>query len=310
MKVPTDATKVFSPNLYTEIVTNPTELTTSFPTDLNVLFRRNSASGGYWTDRLRGSTTSANGLLTSFDTASEFSYGVSPFLFDNNTGVKATYLFNNTSGSLDVDYQFRRAPSFFDEVCYDGSTFQLTVTHNLQVAPQLIITKARNNVDDWYVWCQYNSSISTGACISPNSNSSTASSAGGTISSLTSTTFKTYLPGTTGVSAVSYLFATCAGVSKVGSYTGTGTLTTINCGFTGGARFVMIKRTNASANWFIWDTSRGMVNGTDPSLALNTTSAESNANSVYTATTGFQLLASPSADVNTSGGTYIYLAIA
>jgi hypothetical protein len=99
-------------------------------------------------------------------------------------------------------------------------------------------------------------------------------------------------------------------VFKPFTYTGTGATQTISCGFTGGARFVMIKRTDSTSDWFVWDTARGMVSGTDPSLSLNTISAESNANSVYTATTGFQLLASPSADVNTSGGSYIFLAIA
>jgi hypothetical protein len=108
---------------------------------------------------------------------------------------------------------------------------------------------------------------------------------------------------------VAYLFATCPGVSKVGSYTGTGATQTINCGFTGGARFVLIKRTDSIGDWYIWDTVRGMVSGTDPSLLPNTTNAEVNANSVYTATTGFQIV-STAAGINASGGTYIFLAIA
>jgi hypothetical protein len=110
---------------------------------------------------------------------------------------------------------------------------------------------------------------------------------------------------------VAYLFATCAGVSKVGSYTGTGSTLTIDCGFTGGARFVMIKQYGNSApnsGWYVWDTARGMVSGTDPSLQFNSTAAESNANWVYTVTTGFQIVTSNS-DVNSSGGTYIFLAI-
>ena len=94
------------------------------------------------------------------------------------------------------------------------------------------------------------------------------------------------------------------------SYTGTGAAQTINCGFTGGARFVLIKRTDGVSDWNVWDTARGMVAGTDPWYAMNLWAAESNNNSTYTIATGFQLLASPSADVNTNGGSYIYLAIA
>ena len=108
---------------------------------------------------------------------------------------------------------------------------------------------------------------------------------------------------------VAYLFASLPGVSKVGSYTGTGTTQQINCGFTGGARFVLIKRTDSTGDWYVWDTARGMVAGTDPSLLLNSTAAEVNANSVYTTGVGFQIV-STAAGINASGGTYIYLAIA
>jgi hypothetical protein len=53
-----------------------------------------------------------------------------------------------------------------------------------------------------------------------------------------------------------------------------------------------------------------MVAGTDPALYLNSTNAEFNANSVYTTSGGFQILASPAEAINNSGDTYIYLALA
>jgi len=112
-----------------------------------------------------------------------------------------------------------------------------------------------------------------------------------------------------GATYVAYLFATAAGVSKVGSYTGTGATQTISCGFTGGARFVLIKRTDSTGDWYVWDTARGMVSGTDPSLLLNSTAAEVNANSIYTTGVGFQIV-STAAGINASGGSYIFLAIA
>ena len=98
-------------------------------------------------------------------------------------------------------------------------------------------------------------------------------------------------------------------MSKVGTYTGTGATQTISCGFTGGARYVLIKRTDSTGDWWVWDTARGMVAGTDPRLPYNSTAAETNANWVYTTTGGFQIVTSD-ATVNASGGTYIYLAIA
>jgi len=73
---------------------------------------------------------------------------------------------------------------------------------------------------------------------------------------------------------ISYLFATLPGVSKVGSFTGNGGSQTIDCGFTSGARFVLIKRASASSNWLVFDTERGIVSGTDPYLFLDITDAE------------------------------------
>jgi hypothetical protein len=41
-------------------------------------------------------------------------------------------------------YFFRRAPGFFDVVAYTGTGANRTVSHNLGVAPELIIVKRRN----------------------------------------------------------------------------------------------------------------------------------------------------------------------
>jgi hypothetical protein len=59
--------------------------------------------------------------------------------------------------------------------------------------------------------------------------------------------------------AVAYLFATLAGVSKVGSYTGTGADLNVDCGFSAGARFILIKRTDSTGDWYVWDSARGIV---------------------------------------------------
>ena len=110
---------------------------------------------------------------------------------------------------------------------------------------------------------------------------------------------------------VNYLFATCAGVSKVGSYTGNGTTQTINCGFTGGARFVLIKRTDATGNWYAYDTARGMTTLTDPYLTLDSSATgAATLGSVTTVSTGFALNSAILAAINVNAGTYIFLAIA
>ena len=110
---------------------------------------------------------------------------------------------------------------------------------------------------------------------------------------------------------VAYLFATCPGVSKVGGYTGTGTTQTINCGFTGGARFVLIKASSATGGWYVWDSARGIVAGNDPYLLLNSTAAEvTTTDWVDTAALGFELSNAGGNLANSNGVTYIFLAIA
>jgi hypothetical protein len=117
--------------------------------------------------------------------------------------------------------------------------------------------------------------------------------------------------GSSATTYVAYLFATLAGISKVGTYTGTGTTLQINCGFTAGARFVLIKRTDSTGDWYVWDSARGIVAGNDPYLLLNSTAAEvTSTDYIDTASTGFEISSTAPAAINASAGTFIFLAIA
>jgi hypothetical protein len=116
---------------------------------------------------------------------------------------------------------------------------------------------------------------------------------------------------TNGATNVAYLFATCAGVSKCFNYTGNGSSQTINCGFTGGARWILIKRTDSTGDWYVWDSARGIVSGNDPHLSLNTTAAEvTSDDTIDTDSTGFVVNQVSATNVNVSSATYIGLAIA
>jgi hypothetical protein len=216
------------------------------------------------------------------------------------------------ASNSDVFWNFRRAPGFFDEVCYTGTAANRTISHNLGVVPEMMIVKARNAGESWFV---YSASLlateyvnldladakTGGAATTWNSTRPTASvfSVG--------TSYNTNGP----YNYVAYLFASCPGVSKVGSYTGNGSSQTINCAFTTGARYVLIKRTNVAGDWYVWDSARGIVAGNDPYLALNTTAAEVTSNdSVDTDNTGFIVNQVAASNVNVNAATYIFLAIA
>jgi hypothetical protein len=120
-----------------------------------------------------------------------------------------------------------------------------------------------------------------------------------------------YYPNISARTYVVYLFASCPGVSKVGSFTGTGATQVINCGFTGGARFVMIKRTDSTGDWYVWDSARGIVAGNDPYIRLNVSTAEVTSNdTIDTDSTGFVVNQVAATNVNVNAATYIFLAIA
>jgi hypothetical protein len=187
------------------------------------------------------------------------------------------------------------------------------VTHNLGVAPEMMIVKARNSASyDWGVY-----TAATGASNVLKLNLTDASTSNSFYFNGTTPTSSVFSLGTSaatngsGTTYVAYLFATVSGVSKVGSYTGTGTTLQVNCGFTAGARFVLIKRTDSTGDWYVWDTARGIIAGNDPYLLLNSTAAEATTTDYidpYSA--GFEISSTAPAAINASGGTFIFLAIA
>jgi hypothetical protein len=219
-------------------------------------------------------------------------------------------------GNTPVAWQFRRAPGFFDVVTYTGGVTNQSIAHNLGVTPEFIITKARNsNTSDWNC---YHSSLTAANFIRLNTNQDRSTSGSLAWNSTEPTSTEFYLgnaawDGTnyTGTNYIAYLFATLPGISKVGSYTGTGSDINVDCGFTAGARFVMIKRTDDTGSWFVWDSTRGINSGgNDPYLRFDNNGAEINTDYIDPLNAGFTVNGSTTTQLNASGGTYIFFAIA
>ena len=102
-------------------------------------------------------------------------------------------------------------------------------------------------------------------------------------------------------------------VSKVGSYTANGSAQNIDCGFTNGTKWVMIRRSSGTGNWFLIDTTRGLVAGNDTLLELNTTSnQDSGYDDIDPLDAGFTITAygGTAPYLNINGETYIFYAIA
>ena len=305
MKTPESGTEVF----LASTAASGVQIATGFNVDLWINGSKDGSAGinaQLTMDRKRG----ANYLRTTQTTADTSTNN--PF----TTGPSNTFT-NITQGGSGVAWMFKRATGFMDVVAYTGNATVRTVPHNLGVVPELMIVKKRNAVKNWFV---YSAADSTKYLYLNGTNAFVSGSAEqifGNDSTTVAPTSSVFSLGSqaaingSGDTFINYLFASVAGVSKVGSYTGTAADLNVDCGFSAGARFILIKRTDSTGDWYVWDSARGIVAGNDPYLLLNSTAAEvTNTDYIDPLSSGFTVTSSASSTVNVSSGTYIFLAIA
>ena len=312
MKVPTSGTSVFAPVVRTGTSATAT-VSAGFTTDMSIIRNPNATvtdTFSVW-DRLRGATkwVATNSTIpeqTTSDTVTSFATQLG-YVVGADAGGRVNY-----SGYDYINWAFRRAPGFFDEVCYTGNGTYGMTNHNLGVTPELVILKARNaGGGNWNVYTNATTIGGGYPVLYLNSNTAWVGTGFNPWSSYFTSTQFIKSQDTSSTNYVAYLFASCPGVSKVGSYTGTGTTQQINCGFTGGSRFVLIKCVDATGDWYVWDSARGIVAGNDPYLLLNSTAAEvTGTDYVDTYSAGFEISSTAPAAINANGGTFIFLAIA
>jgi len=298
LAAPEDATKVFA----MDTMANQTPAFDSgFPVDMAI--RRNldyATSNAIWS-RLTGKK-----YMNTDSTAAESNDSES-FDHMDGWGDGSTYSGNQA-------WMWKRAPSYFDVVAYTGNGTARTISHNLGAVPEMIWIKKRANTDGSGTgqWCVYHSGLGGGKVIQLNNFASFSTSDYFPSTQSSSDTFSIgtqHQVNGNGSPMIAYLFATVAGVSKVGSYTGNGTGQNIDCGFSSGARFVLIRKTSGTGDWIVHDSVRGIVSGNDGFLELNTTNAEnSNFDVVDPYASGFAVTTFN--DWNEDGHSYIFYAIA
>ena len=213
----------------------------------------------------------------------------------------------NWGGTNTYSWMWKRAKGYFDVVAYSGTGSATTINHGLGVVPEMMWVKARSHAVNWAV---YHKDLSAGQYLRLNSsNAVDTNSAYFTTTAPTSSVFSIGVGEYTNQSSshtyIAYLFATVAGVSKVGSFTQSGA-TNVACGFSGDTpSFILLKRTDGSGNWYLFDSSRGIVAGNDPHVYLDTNDAEiTNADLVDPYSGGFATTSS------LTNGSYIFYAIA
>jgi hypothetical protein len=307
LAVPDDATKVFTPALGVNGVNQPA-WNSGFPVDMAI---DSNIGGGSTDDRTIGSRLTQGRYLDLNSTHQEYAW--SDMSFDYMDGYR-----EGNNGSSDMAWMWRRAPGYFDVVAYSGTgTTNQTLNHNLGVAPEMMWVKRRNGGSSWLV---YHKGLDVNGDGAPETDvlDLTAADAAfdykngwwDTAPTDTQFTVGAYNNVTNnGNTYIAYLFASAPGVSKVGSYTGNGSSQTINCGFTSGARFVLIKRTDSTGSWYVWDTVRGINAGNETGLKWNDTDAEFG-DFIDPANSGFTIVQDAAINNNVSGSTYIFYAIA
>ena len=279
-------------------------------------------------DRVRGFQFSNNTSDDNYATPtlitnandSEFTSGNA--LFQTQTSPPSKSVIRAQSqGSNFCLWSFKRAPSYFDIVAYEGTSSAQNITHNLGVKPEMMWIKSRANANSWTVYHKQQGATKR-AFLHTDAAFDTAGTGIFNNTEPTATQFTVGDDSNTNSSGhkfIAYLFATADGVSKVGSYTGNGGEQTIDCGFTSGARLVMIKRAvGSTGNWRLFDTARGISSTKAEMLRLDTTDAQvpnGSATQVYhnlvePANAGFLVNATAALEVNTNNVTFLFWAIA
>ena len=311
-KPPTAGTDVFQNINYNGQSSTVVYRSTNIRVD--ALFSQRTNGGvPYALDRLRGGTeyieTSAAGNYGSQSDA------IIQFGNDSiKTGGGAVV---SSTGNNYLLTMFKRAPGFFDQVTYTGTGSALDIQHNLEAVPELIIVKNSKASVNWGVYHKTSTTGGNNKYLEFNDTSSE-----GTSNSFWNATDPTATKFTVGSSSITntsskpyfgYLFATLAGISKVGTYTGTGSNINVDCGFTSGARWILIKRINGTGGWYVFNTVRGINSGNTPYMILsdNSYAAEvTNTDYIDPLNAGFTVTSSAPAALNTSSGTYLFLAVA
>ena len=272
--------------------------TSGFPVDMAHYKGTGGGQNNYSLTRL------TQGKTLNTDTQSAQA-SVSEAQFDYNNGYYAqTGVF-----SAYYSWMWKRAKGYMDVVAYTGTGSARTVAHSLGVVPEMMWVKCRSAADHWHV---YHTAITADYYIQLNTTDVPTDSV--TIWNDTDPTSSVFTLGTNGgvngggataPTYIAYLFATLAGISKVGSVSHSGSSTDVNCGFSNGARFVLLKRTDAAGDWYYWDSVRGIVAGNDPYNLINSSAAQvTNTDYIDPLSSGFTITG------DFTDGTYVFYAIA
>ena len=249
-------------------------------------------------------------LLKSFDSDG--------FTLGTNAGVNG-----NTETYVSWNWK-ESATAGFDIVSYTGTGSSRTVSHNLGVAPEMIIVKNRDDSENWIVYHAGQASDAQTDYLILNDGSGIGGDDPWLNDTAPTSSLWEYSDGgntynDNGDDYIAYLFSSVEGYSKFGTYEGTGSTTGpfVYCGFR--PAYIVTKRveTTPNAYWNVFDTARDPYNSGVTAdfkrLLVHSSGAEATNHVNYTPpdilSNGFRLRHG-SADKNYSGKRFIFFAFA
>jgi len=318
-------TKLYTGNGGTQSITG-----VGFQPDWLWIKSRSSTESHFVFDSVRGQSkyifpnannaegTAGTGILNSFNSDG--------FTLGNNDGVNAnsqtfvawnwkagTSFTNDASstgvGSIDSTASVSQTAGV-SIVKYIGTGSNETVAHGLGLAPEIMICKNLSATENWVVYVK---SLGNTKRLVLDTTGAVGTDA---------TIFNSTTPNTTvfgigenagangnGHGQIAYCFSSVKGYSKIGSYVGNGNANGpfIYTGFA--PAFFMLKRTDGTNSWRMWDNKRDPFNVRDSSINANESDAEYTDASVYMDFVSNGVKFRTTGD-NVSGGNYIYMVFA
>ncbi len=276
--------------------------TSGFPVDFAFARVPTGTENWHTTTRLRGSKA----LATNSDAAATTDTGLGAFDFNN--GYCSTAL-GTTSYQ---GWMWKRSPGF-TTVAYEGKSLARQIPHDLNAIPEMMWFKNMTGLggQEWRVFHKGLNGGTNPETYLINLNDNSAESSNGASfwnGAPTATHFGLQSNGSVNFDSedfIAMLFASVSGISKVGYYDGSSSTITITTGFT--PRFLIIKRTTGSGNWYVLDTTRGWGAGNDNYLSLNLTVAQVGYDFGAPTSSGFTLTSGDDT-INNTGEKYIYYA--
>jgi hypothetical protein len=260
--------------------------------------------------------------LTAFN-SNGFSAGTDPNDIINYSGT--TYVawqwkaggtaVTNTSGTISSQVN-ANTTSGFSVVTFTGTGANATVGHGLGAAPAMIMIKNRDS--SVIGGAVYHTSIGATKYLKlfQTTTGTDGEATDNTAWNGSSPTFNTNVFSVGSLNRtnssqqmVAYCWTPIAGYSAFGSYTGNGATdgTFVYLGFR--PKYIMIKKTSATNDWFVLDTSRSPYNVCAQVLYPNDTYVEDNGTNIDILSNGFKCRSTASG-TNASSATYIYAAFA